>query len=134
MSKTIRQRIDAMHKADRLYHELDYAFSINHATEEETAALVAATQAADQLDDAIIADWNAAVEAMMAMVKQEQFPEPGYGWRCQHCQQVRCAGHQDTCLVGKLQAALARMEGHSHSRDEAMVEDKRYERDDIYKK
>ena len=34
----------------------------------------------------------------------------------------------------QMNRAIALMESHSHSRDEAMVEDKRYERDDIYKK
>ena len=34
----------------------------------------------------------------------------------------------------ELDAIIAKMEGNSPSRDEAMLEDKRYERDDIYKK
>ena len=67
---TIRQRIDAMHKADREYHKLDYAFPIDHATDEETAALVAATQIADALDGAIIAGWITA-----ACLLKESLPE-----------------------------------------------------------
>ena len=50
-------------------------------------------------------------KAAKAVVKHEQFPEPGYGWRCQHCKRVKIMGHQDACLVGKLKDALASMEG-----------------------
>jgi len=67
---TIRQRIDAMHKADREYHKLDYAFPIDHATKEQHAALVAATQVADALDGALIADWITATELL-----KESLPE-----------------------------------------------------------
>ena len=132
--KTIRQRIDAMHEADRLYHKLDYAFPVNNATEEETAELVAATQAADRLDGAIIADWNAAAAAMKAadalLNRIDELSKDCYDMTAEY--------FVDDVLPdlahGDLQAAIAKMEGNSHSRDEAMVEDKRYERDDIYKK
>ena len=77
----------------------------------------------------IIDPWNAAEKAMkeatltcpycsgeIGGMQPRQMPHGG----CNHC--------------APLYAALAKMEGHSHSRDEAMVEDKRYEKDDIYKK
>ena len=113
---TIRQRIDAMHKADRLYHKLDYEYPIDDATEEETAALVAATQAADQLDAAIIADWNAAIAAMKRYVAGRYHAEApsGYRWHCDCCgdglnrQQGR--HNPETCIVAAQQAAIAAME------------------------
>ncbi len=40
----------------------------------------------------------------------------------------------DTILYREIEAHIAKMEGNSPSRDKAMVEDKRYERNDIYKK
>ena len=167
MEKTIRQRIDAMHQADRLYHKLDYEYPIDDATEEETTALVAATQAADQLDASIIADWNAALAAMKDSITYDIEDHEDGRWYCHFCSGNYTVGHTDDCRVLPLQATLAQMEGHSHSRDEAMVEDahtehevsdeyhkrvvgnervvggdhhrsmgedKRYERDDIYKK
>jgi len=156
MSKTIHDRLYDLHLAETKWLRIDNALIPATTTEAD-----AAMNAVNAMDENIATPWNAAVEAMKAMVKHEQFPEPGYGWRCNQCKRVRSAGHQDTCLVAALQAALALMEGNSPSRDEAMaddthpehelddeyyervvrddhhsamLEDKRYERDDIYKK
>ena len=88
----------------------------------------------DAIEAAIIAGWNAAVEAMTDAASYAH--SSGYLDYCRVCRLTPVDGHKDWCFVGKCQAALAQMEGnsHSHSRDEAMVEDIRYERDEIFKK
>ena len=119
--KTIRQRIDAMHRADRLYHKLDYEYPIDDATDEETAALVSATQAADQLDDAIIADWNAMLTVInLLLLDYDENPpseadnHPGW-WGCRYCDGEQWdhpeRHNPDKCPVAAAQAALARMAG-----------------------
>ena len=88
---------------------------------------------------AIIADWNAATESMKTLVHDilDLRLDPDY-WYCPICRgsvEFHPDRHApDKCSVAAAQAMIAQMEGYSHSRDEALVEDKRYERDDIYKK
>ena len=130
MNKTIDERLHLafMHEADVVIAARAY---------EASAANIAADKR-DAIRYSIIADWNAARDAMKAVVKQAAVPytewEP-----CRLCG-TGMMGHMADCAIPQLQAALAQMEGHSHShshshsRDEAMVEDKRYEKDEIYKK
>jgi len=110
MSKTIEKRIDAMHKADRKYHAVDYAFPIDHATDEETAALEAATQAADKLDAAIIADWNAA-----ACLLKESLPEIE-SIADEHANWLR-EDEAIMILYRKVEAHIATMEGRDAEDD-----------------
>ena len=125
MTKTIEERLTNIRGLQRRVS--------SGAEQAEGDALIAAVAA-------IIADWNAAVEAMKAEVFRVFRESPSWSWYCEGYkaqEDVRPERHTpETCPVAALQAALALMEGnsHSHSRDEAMVEDKRYERDEIYKK
>ena len=81
--------------------------------------------------------WNAAEKAMRAVIAVDLDTKHGAHY-CHGCHSD-LPNHSErhkpaTCRIAALQAALALMEGNSHSRDEAMIEDKKYERDDIYKK
>ena len=124
MSKTIEERLTNIRGLQRRVS--------SGAEQAEGDALVAAVAA-------IIAGWNAAEKAMKEFVLNN-FWQDGDEWQCYHC--TAANGWHDhwhtpeECIVAAQQAALALMDdnSHSHSRDEAMVEDKRYERDDIYKK
>ena len=72
---------------------------------------------------AIIAGWNAAEKALENVADDlSRAVITGY------------TTHEIRGTMATVLAAIAAMEGDSHTRDEAMVEDKRYERDDIYKK
>jgi len=59
-------------------------------------------------EDAIVDPWNAAVAAMKDAASYAY--SSGYTY-CRVCRLARVMGHQDSCFVGKLQAALAKMEG-----------------------
>jgi len=124
MSKTIHDRLYDLHLAETKWLRIDNALIPATAAEAD-----AAMNAVNAMDENIATPWNAAVEAMKTAtltcpycsgeiggMQPRQMPHGG----CSHC--------------APLYAAIAQMEGNSHSRDEAMVEDKRYERDDIYKK
>ena len=123
----MRQTIDErLHLA--FMHEADVAIAANAF--KASAANIAADKR-DAIRYSIIAGWNAAVAAMKDAASYAY--SSGYTY-CRVCRLAKVMGHQEWCFVGKLQAALALMDDNSPSRDEAMVEDKRYERDDIYKK
>ena len=100
-------------------------------------AAATAFDTACDLEAAIIADWNAAVEAMKMLIRAT-ITQDNTGWYCSKCrgsQEFHPERHTpEKCPVAAAQVVIALMDGNSHSRDEAMVEDKRYERDDIYKK
>ena len=137
MSKTIEAQLIALNNAREAH---------NRRNTDETFYEIIVAKAA------IIADWNAALAAMKAVEKQATAL---YGeWQpCLLCG-TGMMGHMADCAIPQLQAAIAAMEGNSPSHDEvtpplsdeyrervvkddhhsAMVEDKRYERDDIYKK
>ena len=56
----------------------------------------------------IIDPWNAAVEAMKDAASYAY--SSGYTY-CRVCRLAKVMGHQEWCFVGKLQAAIALMEG-----------------------
>jgi len=101
MSKTIEERLTNIRGLQRRVS--------SGAEQAEGDALIAAVAA-------IIAGWNAAVEAMKRVV-EGQFIEgsPHGAWHCYHCNANdgwRQETHSpETCMIAALQAALARMEG-----------------------
>jgi len=134
MSKTIDERLDTIHSKTA-----DAIATCLLGEADETRALLDERATAKA---SIIAGWNAAEKAMKFVVSSNYFTDIGgpWGdrWQCETCGDAdnRDRGRHtpELCSVAAAQAALVLMEGHSHSRDEAMVENKRYERDDIYKK
>jgi len=119
MSKTIEERLAELAAALYYYDQGDQ-------NEEEH----------ERITCAIIADWNAAMEAL----KDAHSQLVGIESVCADCYNRDLAfdefldNYMPEILRGKLETAIAQMESSSPSRDEAMVEDKRYERDDIFKK
>jgi len=85
----------------------------------------------------IIEEWKAAIN-VMKNVLSKSFYQLGHDIICENCRKHAETSidivHDSDCSVGALLKLIAKMEGNSPSRDEAMVEDKRYERDDIFKK
>ena len=100
-----------------------------------------AEAATDTATKAIVDPWNAAEKAMRAieplLILVTDTAQDAYRfYEMDDPLGVfleECLPHIDTAQI---EDALALMDDNSHSqsRDEAMVEDKRYERDDIYKK
>ena len=103
MSKTIEERLSACHLADRKF--------INYYIRGEHTVLHDAKDKAPALDAAIIADWNAAVKAMMAadalLNRIDELSEDCYDMTAEY--------FVDDVLPdlahGDLQAAIAKMEG-----------------------
>ena len=74
--------------------------------------LVSATNQLAKERTAIIAGWNAAVEAMTAFVDYMFVVFDDGTWACGQCQNNSWGhGHDDDCLIPQFQAALARMNG-----------------------
>jgi len=93
MSKTIEERLTNIRGLQRRVS--------SGAEQAEGDALIAAVAA-------IIAGWNAAVEAMKDAASYAY--SSGYTY-CRVCRLAKVMGHQEWCFVGKLQAAIALMEG-----------------------
>ena len=68
------------------------------------------------LEAAIIANWNAAVEAMAAVVAHHNAAIFGGQQRCPQCGQPQ-GRHSASCFVAPLQSALARMTGLHETTD-----------------
>ena len=131
MEKTIEARLDHL----QLYAICEEDTGLTWAG----GRLVSATNQLATERAAIIADWNAAAEAMKhtrnnlaALIEQS---DGLAGYHLNGAVAKWDYFEEDDWLgLEQLQRTIAQMEGHSHSRDEAMVEDKRYEKDDIFKK
>ena len=154
---TIEELLDTRSRAVVAFHKLDDLLPLNEWTAEQGKEWDRLDEATATTAAAIVDPWNAALAAMRAT-------QPTlYGMLCERWGHPDDwpKEAQGRTVYEQLKAALALMEGDSPSRDEsmaddthpehelddeyyervvkdyhhsAMLEDKRYERDEIYKK
>ena len=97
---------------ERLCEVVDLQDSITHLNEmcESGKALRDLQVECKRAMDTIIADWNAAVEAMKDSITYDIEDHEDGRWYCHFCSGNYTVDHTDDCRVLSLQAALARME------------------------